>query len=94
MLYWLIKLGLGRPLVLLLLRPGVRGAQHLPRTGLEQVPGGDEVQRRVRRAEAADVDHPGQPAGPDQHVAGREVAVGHGVRAGTGQQAQLGPEPA
>ena len=53
--------------------------QHLPRAGLEQVPGRDQVQCRVGRTEPADVQHAGQPPGGDQHVAGNQVAVVHHV---------------
>lgn len=41
-------------------------AQHLARAGVEQVPGTDQVQRRVGRAEGADVQHPRQaPVGDE-----------------------------
>jgi hypothetical protein len=56
------------------------------------MPGGDEVQRGVGRAQAADVDHPGQAAAVDEKVAGDQVAVGHHVAALAGQLAERRPQ--
>ena len=54
--------------------------QHLPRAGLEQVPGRHQIQRRIGRTEPADVERAGQPTALDQDVAGDQVAMAHHVR--------------
>ena len=52
-----------------------RRAERRARLGLHELPGGDQVDRRVADGERAEVDHGGEAAVADEQVAGRRVAV-------------------
>jgi len=54
-------------------------AERPPGAGVEQVPGTHQVQGRVGRPQAADIEDPGQAPAGHQHIAGNQIAVAHHV---------------
>ncbi len=65
-----------------------------PRLGLEEMPGGDEVERGVGRSESTDIEDPGQsPAGHEQ-VPRSQVPMGHEIGIVARKLAQVSPHAA
>lgn len=72
-------------------RAAERLAEHAAGFLGEQVPGADQVERRVGGTEAADVEHAGQAPAGDQDVPRGQVAVAHDVRRLARQFPERGP---
>jgi hypothetical protein len=60
---------------------------------VEEVPGRHEIERRIRRAEAAAVQNADETAVFDEDVGRDEVAVAHRVLVDLGQRPKLRPHP-